>query len=450
MVALGIDLLYLVALTVTSPVWLYRMVRHGRYRDDVGQQFGKVPRRHGLQPVIWIHAVSLGEVNGIRTLVEELASQLPDYQIVISSTTATGMARARELFSPTRQVFHFPLDFSLAVRRAFKRLRPDIVVLMEGEVWPNFLSCARSLKVPVVLVNGRMSENKGYPGYKRIGKLAGKLLFNRLAVLAVQDEAYARKFVELGTDEARIRITGMMKYDTAVVSDRVEGSEALAAALALNEADRLIVAGGTGPGEEAMLLDLFARRRADGSFDAHTRLAIVPRKPERFDEVAGLITRAGFNMIRRSQRPDGSTGAAAPDAVILGDTMGELRKFYRLATVAFVGRSLVPMGGSDMIEAAGLGLSVAFGPHVFNFPQAQKLVDGKLVAQVADIEELGRVLAGWLADPVAAAELGRRAREFILAQQGATRRNVEVICEVLGRVPAVRPGDIATRKIDPT
>ncbi len=441
------DILYLLVLVATSPIWLYRMVRYGRYRHDVGQQLGKAPRRHGLQPVIWVHAVSLGEVNGIRTLVEELSSQLPDYQIVISSTTATGLARARELFSATRQVFRFPLDFSLAVQRALRRLRPDLVVLMEGEVWPNFLACARRRGVPVVLVNGRMSENKGYPGYKRIGKLAGRLLFNPLTVLAVQDDEYARRFIELGTEPAKIRVTGMMKYDNAVISDRVAGSEHLATALGLTSSDRLIVAGGTGPGEEEMLLEMFARRQADGSFPGPARLVIVPRKPERFEEVAGLITRAGFGLIRRTQRPDGSTGAVAAEAVILGDTMGELRKFYRLATAVFVGRSLVRMGGSDMIEAAGLGLPVAFGPHVFNFPQARQLVEAGVVVQVADIEDLGRVLAGWLADPAAAADLGCRAREFILAQQGATRRNVEVICEVLHRVPAVRPGDIATKKI---
>ncbi len=144
MLSLAIDLLYLLAIVLTSPIWLYRMIRHGRYREDIAEQFGKVPLRHGLQPVIWIHAVSLGEVNGIRTLVEELASQLPDYEIVISSTTATGMAQAGQLFASARRVFRFPLDFSFAVRRAFARLKPDLVVLMEGELWPNFLARAKS------------------------------------------------------------------------------------------------------------------------------------------------------------------------------------------------------------------------------------------------------------------------------------------------------------------
>ena len=218
MMRLLTDLLYLAALVAISPMWLYRMIRHGRYRSDIGQRFGKAPVRHGLQPVIWIHAVSLGEVNGIRTLVAELASQLPDYQIVISTTTATGMARARELFAPKRTVFRFPLDFSLAIRRAFRRLRPNLVVLMEGEIWPNFLARANARGVPVVLVNGRMSADKGYPRYRLVKPLV-KRLFNRLTVLAVQDEVYADRFIRLGTDPGKVRVTGTMKFDTAEAAD---------------------------------------------------------------------------------------------------------------------------------------------------------------------------------------------------------------------------------------
>jgi len=444
--ALLMDFLYLAALVVTSPMWLYRMIRHGRYRSDIGQRFGKVPVRHGLQPVIWIHAVSLGEVNGIRMLVAELASQLPDYQIVVSTTTATGMARARELFAPKRTVFRFPMDFSLAVRRAFRRLRPDLVILMEGEIWPNFLARANARDVPVVLVNGRMSADKGYPRYRLIAPVV-KRLFNRLTVLAVQDQVYADRFIGLGTDPGKVRVTGTMKFDTAAVADRVDGAEALAEAVGLGAADRLIVAGGTGPDEERMLLEMFDAMKRGGQVDEHVRLAIVPRKPERFDEVARTIPRQGFALIRRTERPDGSAGETPPGAVILGDTMGELRKFYSLAAAVFVGRSLVPMGGSDMIEAAALGKPVAFGPHVHNFPQAAALVEAGVVGQVADVNELATVLTGWLADPAAADELGRKARQCVRAHQGATLRNVAIVCDVLGRVPAERPGNIATRKL---
>ncbi len=447
MTRLLIDLFYGLALVILSPFWLYRMVRHGRYRADWAQRLGAVPVRHHLQPVIWIHAVSLGEVNGIRTLVNELASQLPDYELVISSTTDTGMAAARQSFAPARRVFRFPLDFSCVVARAFGRLKPDLVVLMEGEIWPNFLGQANRRGVPVVVVNGRMSEDKGYPRYRRIRFLTRRM-FSRLTLLAVQENLYADRFIELGTPPDRVRVTGTMKFDTAALSRHVMGQEALAAAMGLTPADRLVVAGGTGDGEEVVLLELWAALRHAGQLPAGARLAIVPRKPERFDEVARLIESHEFTPVRRSQRPDGQQGPPLdPAAVILGDTMGELRKFYALADAVFVGRSLVPMGGSDMIEAAALGKAVAFGPHVYNFPQAQRLVEAGVVRQVADVNGLGTALVEWLADPAAAAELGRRAQDVIRAEQGATLRNVQALCEVLGRAPAEKPGNIATRRM---
>ena len=444
MTALLIDLLYVLGLAIFSPKWLYRMVRHGRYRADLAERLGKAPQLHGTQPVIWIHAVSLGEVNGIRTLVDQISAQLPDYRVVISSTTDTGIAQARKLFAPGRKVFRFPLDFSWAVRRAMRRVRPDLLIMMEGEIWPNLLAQANKRGVPAVLVNGRMSPNKGYSRYKLI-KPFTKRLFNRLAVLAVQDQAYADRFIELGAQPEKVRVTGTMKFDTAVVADTVDGADELALAVGVQVGHRLIVAGGTGADEEPLLLEMFAAMKASGAFEDRTRLAIIPRKPERFAEVADAIAERGFGLVRRSEHPDGQAAPADDGAVILGDTMGELRKFYSLAAMAFVGRSLVPMGGSDMIEAAALGTPVAFGPHVFNFPQAPALIEAGGACRVRDAEELGMVLTRWLADPDAAIEMGRRAQQFVRSCQGATLRNVEIVCKVLGRKPAEREGNIATR-----
>jgi len=438
-----LDIAYVGLLAATSPIWVYRMIRHGRYRDDVGQKLGAAPIRYGLQPIIWIHGVSLGEVNAARTLVAELLSQLPDFRVVISSTTETGMAAAKRLFDPDHLVFRWPMDFSLAVRRALSRLRPDLVVLMEGEVWPNFLAACNRRKIPVVVVNGRMSADKGYPRYKKLGPLAGRL-FNRLTAIGAQEESYAEMYRRLGVDADKVHVTGMMKFDTAEVVDRVDGQDELAAAVGLDAGEPLLVAGGTGPGEEAILLDVYEKLRTN---HADVRIAIVPRKPERFDEVAKLIASRGFAMVRRSERPDGSDSETPADAVILGDTMGELRAFYSLATCVFVGRSLVPRGGSDMIEAAALGKPTAFGPHTFNFPQADDLA-AHGCARVADADELTRTLDGWLTDASSAADAGQAARQYVLDQQGATRRNVEMICRVLGRVPAAAPGCIATDEIE--
>ncbi len=437
-----LDIVYLVALTAASPVWLYRMIRHGRYRSGLDEKLGALPIRYGLQPVIWIHGVSLGEINAARTLVDQLHSQLPDYRIVISSTTDTGMAAARKLYEPDHQVFHWPLDFTLAVRRGLARLRPALVVTMEGEAWPNFLAEGNRRNIPAVIVNGRMGADKGYPRYRKLGRLAA-ILFNRLTAVGVQDESYAECFRLLGVDPAKVHVTGMMKFDTSEIADHLPGQDELAAALAISPEQKLIVAGGTGPGEEKMLLELWPELKRK---HPAARLAIVPRKPERFEEVARLIASAGFDCARRSELPDGATGKARIDSIILGDTMGELRKFYSLAACVFVGRSLVPMGGSDMIEAAALGKPVAFGPHTFNFPQADPLADNGC-KRVDKPAALAAQLDAWLADPAAATADASAAQDYVRDQQGATRRNVEMICEVLGRVPAVAPGAIATEKI---
>jgi len=437
-----LDVAYASGLVLSSPMWLYRMIRHGRYREDISQRLGASPIRYGLQPIIWIHAVSLGEVNAARTLVEELHGVLSDYRVVISSTTDTGMAAARRLFSPDHLTFRWPMDFTWAVARSLNRLRPDLVVLMEGEVWPNFLAACSRRNIPVVVINARMSADRGYPRYRMLGSLSGRL-FNRLSAIGVQDEAYAERYLSLGVRKDKVHLTGMMKFDTAQVADRTDAQEALAAAVGLREGDRLIVGGGTGPGEEKILLEVFADLR--GRHPA-ARLAIVPRKPERFDEVARLIAGSGFSLVRRSERPDGAAGEVEREAVILGDTMGELRKFYALARCVFVGRSLVPMGGSDMIEAAALGKATAFGPHTFNFPQADALA-AHGCARVADESALKAQLESWLAQSDAAAKAGKAAQDYVRSQQGATRRNVELICHVLDRQPPLAPGTVATDKI---
>lgn len=442
MMGIGLDLIYALGLAAASPVWLYRMVRHGRYRSGVGQRLGAAPVAYGLQPSIWIHGVSLGEVNAARTLVAELHSQLPDYRVAISTTTETGMAAAKKLFGRDHVVFRWPLDFTLAVGRALDRQKPALVVLIEGEAWPNFLAACNRRNIPVVVVNARLGADKGYPRYKRLGPLAAKL-FNRLTAIGVQDESYAALYRDLGVEPGKLHATGMMKFDTAEVGDHVDGQEALAGAMGIEPSEPLLVAGGTGDGEEAICLDvLSAVRRSCPA----ARMAIVPRKPERFGEVARLIASRGLEVARRSEHGDGSPAPVGKPAVLLGDTMGELRKFYALASAVFVGRSLVPMGGSDMIESSALGKPTAFGPHTFNFTQARQLAEHGCV-RVKDGEALARQFVAWLENPAAAGKASAEAQEYVRSQMGATRRNVEMICRVLNRVPAEAAGQIATDEI---
>ena len=426
-----LDILYLLVGLAYSPVVIYRAVRHNRYRTGWDQRFGKISRRSPEKRCIWLHAVSMGEVNAAKTLIKELKNRFGDFELVISTTTDTGFARATTLFGANHQVFYFPFDFSWVIRRAFKRIQPAICLLMELEVWPNFVGTARRLDIPVVVVNGRMSD-RSFPKYKRARRLI-RHIFRKVTLVLAQTEEYARRFREIGAVAENVVVTSSLKYDTAQITDKVEGADALAAQLRIGD-ERLWIAGGTGPGEEKILLDVYQNIKQQDKF-RDLRLVIVPRKPERFDEVAELIKQSGFELIRYSRLKNQVEGASSIEyqassiePVILGDTMGDLRKFYSLATIIFVGRSLVPLGGSDMIEAAALGKCTLFGPHTFNFTQtAEALLADRGALLVKDPQELLETMQKCLLEPDFADEIARNGREVIRKNQGATAKSIEQI-----------------------
>jgi 3-deoxy-D-manno-octulosonic-acid transferase len=427
-----LDLAYVLFLICVSPWVIYRILRQGRYREGWRERFGYVRPREGDRPCVWLHAVSVGEVNAAGTLLRELDAALPECEIVVSSSTDTGLAHARKLYGETRRVFYFPLDFSFAIRRTLRRIRPRLCVLMEGEVWPNFTAVARKHGVPLVVANGRVGPGKGWPRYRRIAPLV-RPMFQRVSLVLAQDPVHAERFTLLGVPADRVRVVGSLKYDTAEISDTVAGAADLARHLRLEREHRLWVAGSTGPGEERMILDCFGTLLGTEGLEG-VRLVLVPRKPERFDEVARLVESAGFPLLRYSLVKTGRyhPGSGDCEAVILGDTMGDLRGFYSLAEVVFVGRSLVPMGGSDMIEAVALGKPVVVGPHTENFAETVRLLregDGLEVAD--DIGQLADITRRLLGDPRRATTLGRNGRRVIVGQQGATRRTVEAVVEFL-------------------
>ncbi|HEY3242314.1 MAG TPA: 3-deoxy-D-manno-octulosonic acid transferase [Phycisphaerae bacterium] len=450
------DLAYVIAGLVYLPVLLYQMLRQGKNRRGWRQRFGGVPVFAAGQPRIWLHAVSLGEVNATPLLVKRLTEQLPDHEVVVSTTTDTGFARARQLYGHER-VFRFPLDFSLVVSRALRRVAPTMIVLTELEVWPNLVRMARQRGIPVAVFNGRLTERSR----RRFGPLRPLVrgAFRDLAWVGAQDASIARRFVELGVEPQRVSVTGSVKWDTAQVSERVEGAEELAQALGVDASRPLWVCGSTGPAEEAVVLDAYARLNG-----CDMQLAIVPRKPERFDEVAELIRQRGFECVRRSARVQGSgrrsataefrvqeerprkgtKGTEGGDdrdslrtqdsglrTVVLGDTMGELRKFYSLATVVFVGRSLVPMGGSDPMEVAALGRPMIAGPHMENFAQpAEALSVAGALRRVRSAQELADDVRALCADVRAAREIGRAARQVVIQEQGATEQTVTALVRI--------------------
>lgn len=425
-----LDFLYCFAALAYLPILLYQMVVLRKNRRGWGERLGSIPARAGDRRCVWIHAVSLGEVNATRSLVAELARRRPDLDVVISATTDTGIAAARSHYAG-RLVFRYPLDFSFAADRALRRVRPDVVVLMELEAWPNFIELCARRGIPVGVANGRITEEKSMRRFNRpVIRGLARRMFARLSFVGAQNQTYADRFRRLGARDGAVRVIGNLKYDTAVIADSIPGDAELATAMGIDRSRPLIVAGSTGPGEEAMLLDAFdeLRRGVPG-----VQLAIIPRKPERFDEVARLIESRGCDCRRRSRLPDGAASPSANGPVVfLGDTMGELRKFYSLADAVFVGRSLAPLGGSDPIEIAALARPICYGPHMENFADAAAELEAVCAAiRLDNASELTPALSRLLADREGAAGMARRAREVVRRNAGATSRAVELILAAL-------------------
>ncbi|MHC5087274.1 MAG: 3-deoxy-D-manno-octulosonic acid transferase [Planctomycetota bacterium] len=423
-----IDILYCIALLLFSPKILYRRLFQNRYRGGWNQRRGYINRGCPDKQCIWIHAVSVGEVNAARTLIAHLAQQLPEFEVVLSSTTDTGLSRAKELYAADYAVFYFPFDFSWIMKRAFRCLNPAMILLMELEIWPNMASIAKEKNIPIVVVNGRLSD-KSFPKYQKIRGIT-KAMFRKVSLVLAQTEEYANRFIDLGCMQDKVIVTRSLKYDTAQTDGAVDGADRLAEQIHLLK-EPLWVAGGTGPGEEKMILNTFAKlKKQNGCEDL--RLAIVPRKPERFDEVAALIDEAGFGFVRYSVLKKNDSITTGKPTVILGDTMGDLKKFYALATVVFVGRTLVPMGGSDMMEPTALGKCTLFGPHTFNFKQTvEVLLAGHGAIEATDEADLFDKTLQCLINPDFARRVGSQGQTVIRQNQGATQKTLTAIRSIL-------------------
>ncbi len=418
------NICYFFAALGCLPFLLYQMIVQKKNRTGWRERFGNVPLRSGDKPCLWIHAVSLGEVNATRTLMADLRQNLTEVDLVISSTTDTGFARAKELY-PDLCVFRYPLDFSWIVHRVLNRIRPAMIVLMELEVWYNLTMMAHQREIRICVVNGRFTARSAHR-FHRIGKVV-RPMFAAIDWVGAQTEEIADRFVQAGVSANRVEVTGSMKWDTAQITDHITGEETLAEAMGIKKNRPLVVLGSSGPGEEEIILQVWDKLPIEWR---DTQLAIVPRKPERFAEVARLIERFGRPVLRRSALPDGSIPPTNTSgrAVFLGDTMGELRKLYRLADVIIVGRTLVRTGGSDPMEVAALGKTMIIGPYHENFsdPVAQ-LVRAEAAIVLDTSHSLDTELNVLLANRNRRIEIGRRAQEVVRRNQGATRRTSESI-----------------------
>jgi 3-deoxy-D-manno-octulosonic-acid transferase len=420
-----LNLFYVGLLAIASPWLIATSIRQGKYRTGWGEKFlGLVPRRDSLAPCVWIHAVSLGEVSLIASLVAEIRRRHPDWDIAISTTTLTGYSLARSRYAQY-PVFYCPLDFSWAVRRALRRIRPSLLVLAELELWPNLITEARRAGAKVAIVNGRLSD-RSFRGYRRFRPLVRRLLA-KVDLVAAQNALYGERFLGIGAPEDKLYVSGSLKFDGAATDRDNPATVRLRELAGIGASDTVFLAGSTQDPEERLALEAF-RQLAP----AHPglRLIIVPRHPERFDQVADLLAASGLPWQRRTQL---DTSARNPDArVLLVDRVGELGAWWGTAKIAYVGGSMGKRQGQNMIEPAAYGAAVSFGPFTRNFRDVvEALLAGEGAVVVQDGPELTAFVRRCLDDSQFAEALGARARRVVAAQLGATARTVDMLDALL-------------------
>lgn len=421
-----LDAFYGMALIVTSPYWIYQSIRTGKYRRGLMDRVtGLAPRRllgrDKLGPRLWIHAVSVGEVAAAGTLIGRLQRNRPEVQIVLSSTTDSGFDLAKRRH-PDLAVFRAPLDFSWTVERFLDGLAPDILILVELELWPNLLLQASRRGLPVAVVNARMSA-RSHRGYRLLQKVL-QPAFAAVRWWGVQSQEYADRIADLvSTPPARISVTGSVKMDGALTDRGNERTMSLRRLLGIQNDDVVFVAGSTQPPEEEILLDWWERIAAE---NRRLRFLLAPRSPERFDAVADQLQRRGLPFLRRS-KIEKNQDQEGRCPIILLDTIGELAAAWGLASLGYVGGSWTPgRGGQSMIEPAGFGVPVCFGPHTANFQSTvESLLCRNAARQVNGVVELRETLTQWIQDLSAARAIGQRAKEFVLTQQGAADRTID-------------------------
>lgn len=427
------DSLYITAALLGTPYILARMFTSERFRSGLSQRLGSLPPRDGGRPCFWVHAASVGEVNTAAALVRALEKEYTDWDIIISTSTNTGFLAAKKRFE-NKLIIYFPLDLSCINRKAFELLKPSCIVLVELEIWPNFMVETAEREIPLVLVNGRISE-RSRKIFKAMGVLSNTF-FEALSapdnVYCVRTQADASRFLELSIPEDKVVITGNMKYDNLPIDIPDSTKEVLRQSFRIGPKDTVLVGGSTHPGEEEILLRILKTLKAN---IPGLRLILVPRHIERAKEVEGLITGLGFSPARKSLLDKtGSFDSEPCETVVLVDTIGDLTSVYSIADCVFVGKSLKGKGGQNIMEPAALARPTVFGPNMSNFKEEMHLLsEADAVKIVRNERELLGTVKEILKDPQKAKEMGVRAREAVLRQRGATSRNLEILRKNLKR-----------------
>lgn len=424
-------------LLVAGPILLWRRGRH--YAATLPGRLGAHPPHLAdpgtpAAPPLWLHAVSVGEAGVAATLARALPPELP---LLVTTITPTGQERARALFQGRAEVAYFPFELGPSVARFFRRFAPRALVLVEGDLWPLVLRAARRRGLPVVVVNGRVSE-RSFARLRRLRPLLGPLL-DPVDRFGVQTEADRERLLALGVEADRVEVTGNLKYETPAPPRRPE----LEAAIATLAAGRpILVAGSTMAGEEEAVLAAFAA--AAGERGARALLILAPRHPERFAAVAELVGRHGLALARRSTLAPG--GGVPPIDVLLLDSLGELAALYRLAAGAFIGGTLVPTGGHNPLEPARFAVPIAAGPAMDNFREIAAEFDRAAAwRRVAGREELGAAFRAWLDDPAAARVQGERAAALVARNRGALERTLSLLAPILSPAAPAAPSPAVVR-----
>jgi 3-deoxy-D-manno-octulosonic-acid transferase len=424
------SVLIVVFFVVTSPYLLYQAVRYRKYVTSLPQRLGILPVSFNVDAddSIWIHAVSVGEVLTARALLQELRERYPRLRIFLSTTTITGHQVARNNLQYIDEVFYFPFDFGFIVRRTLRLVRPRLFIMMETELWPNLLRACRAGGIKTLLVNGRISS-RSYPRYQLARPFFKHVLAN-VDRFCMQSDESARRIIDMGAPPARVTVTGSLKFDSLEIPGAVNaadrGQNRVLRYFRVSGDRPVLIAASTLKGEDEPVLEAFQRLRATRPT---ALLIIAPRKPERFDDVERLARRTGFNVARRSElRVDAEP---RQDIVVL-DTIGELAQLFQVATVVFVGGSLVDAGGHNILEPAVFGKPIIFGPHMQNFAEiARAFLDNDAAVQVRNGRELEPIALELMADPVRRASLGAAARALVEANRGARGKSLDAIAQLL-------------------
>jgi 3-deoxy-D-manno-octulosonic-acid transferase len=428
------SLLLTFGLIALMPRFIYDALRHGKYIPGLWERLGKLPLINAQgRPVIWLHCVSVGETQAARPLARAILERFPAHALVVSTTTVTGQRVAREVFGDSAAaVFYFPFDWAWTTRRALSSVKPSAVLIMETELWPNFLRECHSGLIPVVLVNGRLSE-KSFRRYRLIRPFIRRAV-DCLALALMQTADDERRLRALGLADERVRTVGNVKFDAGAALDQQALTEELRERFRLDETRPLIVAASTHAPEERIVLEAFRRLRA-ASGTASARLLLAPRHPERFAEAAALLEASGLVWSRRSEEP--AERDALCDAILL-DSIGELRAVYSLADVVFVGGSIARTGGHNILEPAAAGTAILTGHHTFNFAAIMRaFTEAGAVLQLPALTEevapaaLAQALAELLRDEERRRALSARAFEVLERNRGATERTIKLLTPIL-------------------